>query len=101
MESGIKVTRATWSNYETGATEPTLDTLIQIAKFFRISLDDLLLCDLVKEPDDTVVSASSAVYSPGLEKMTLEDNEETTLWYLLKEMKAIRKDLDNLKNRNS
>jgi transcriptional regulator with XRE-family HTH domain len=44
-----KATRATWSNWENGNTEPDLATLIQIAKFFRISLDDIIQKNLEEE----------------------------------------------------
>lgn len=107
MESSVKVTRATWSNYENGMTEPSFDKLIEIAKFFRVSLDELLLVDLVKEPDsENEGKRTSSIrpynsYSSSLEEMTLEDNNETTLWYLLREMRALRKDMDQLKNKVS
>jgi transcriptional regulator with XRE-family HTH domain len=42
----VDITRGTWSNYELGKTEPTLDQLISIAKFLRVSLQQLLCEDL-------------------------------------------------------
>jgi transcriptional regulator with XRE-family HTH domain len=42
----VDITRGTWSNYELGKTEPTLDQLISIAKFLRVSLQELLCEDL-------------------------------------------------------
>jgi len=38
----VGVTVSTWSNYEIGKTEPTIDTLMKISKFFGITLDELL-----------------------------------------------------------
>jgi len=38
----IGVTVSTWSNYEIGKTEPSLDDLVKISKFFGIPVDDLL-----------------------------------------------------------
>lgn len=40
------ISRATWSNYENENTEPSLVQLVDIAKFFRISIDVLLLHDI-------------------------------------------------------
>lgn len=44
LEIGIK--RGTMSNYELGNTEPKLDIIREISKFFRVSIDDLLNIDL-------------------------------------------------------
>lgn len=44
---GIK--KGTMSNYELGNTEPKLELLCEISKFFRISIDDLLLKDISEE----------------------------------------------------
>ncbi len=38
----LKVSQRTYSNYEKGTTEPTLETLIKLADFFHISVDKLL-----------------------------------------------------------
>ena len=40
--------RATWSNYENSDTEPNIDGLIRIAKFFEIDLHTLITVDLAK-----------------------------------------------------
>lgn len=42
----LNINRATWSNYEIQRTEPSLEQLIEISTFFRISLDDLLTKDI-------------------------------------------------------
>lgn len=38
----LNVTRAAYSNLETGKRDPSTDTLIQLASYFNVSVDDLL-----------------------------------------------------------
>lgn len=38
----VGVTISTWSNYEVGKSEPDLETIVKIANFFKISVDELL-----------------------------------------------------------
>ena len=38
----LNIERSTYSYYETGRTNPTYETLINIAKIYNISVDDLL-----------------------------------------------------------
>lgn len=42
LSEGIYVSRVAVSMYETKRSEPTLDTTLRIAKFFNISVDELL-----------------------------------------------------------
>jgi transcriptional regulator with XRE-family HTH domain len=42
----IGVKRNTWSNYETNISQPDMATIIEISKYFDISLDALILSDL-------------------------------------------------------
>ncbi|HEY8388880.1 MAG TPA: helix-turn-helix transcriptional regulator [Parasegetibacter sp.] len=46
MQSRVGVSRTTWSNYENGISEPSVNGLINISNFFGVSLDDLLKKDL-------------------------------------------------------
>ncbi len=39
----LNIKRATYANYETGKTQPTIEILCQIADFYGVSLD--YLCD--------------------------------------------------------
>lgn len=41
---GIKAT--TWSNYENDQTEPNVSTIIEISRFFGVTIDELLTVDL-------------------------------------------------------
>jgi transcriptional regulator with XRE-family HTH domain len=40
------ISRVTWSNYENGNTEPEIAKLLNIAKAFKVSVDELLNVDL-------------------------------------------------------
>ena len=42
LSEGICVSRVAVSMYETKRSEPTLDTTVRIAKFFNVSVDELL-----------------------------------------------------------
>lgn len=109
MEVNLGIARATWSNYENGMTEPAFDTLIRIAKFFKVNLNDLILVDLANQPEeaDTATEKSFKPSPPrpyaettlNIEELTFEDNKETTLWYLLREIRTIRKDIEKIKNK--
>jgi transcriptional regulator with XRE-family HTH domain len=106
MQSRVEISRATWSNYENGVTEPPFDKLIEIAKFFRISLDQLLLHDLSEEEapqplksQETPISERKRYDDSTGDSPESQENEETTLWYLLREIKAIRKDMDKLRKK--
>ena len=46
MQAGTGIKGATWSNYELGKTEPSIDVILSISKFFRIELADLIEKDL-------------------------------------------------------
>lgn len=49
MAKLIGVSQAAIGNWETGTREPNLQMITKIARFFSVSLDDLLLKDLSKE----------------------------------------------------
>lgn len=38
----LKIPRSTYSSYETGAAEPNLTLLIKLARFYKVSIDDIL-----------------------------------------------------------
>ncbi len=53
MAKHFGVAQGSYSGWENGA-EPDYDTLIRIAKFFNISLNDLLITDLNKRRNNAV-----------------------------------------------
>lgn len=42
VAEALNISQRTYSNYETGSREPSLDTLIEMADYYNISLDILL-----------------------------------------------------------
>ncbi len=45
---GLDVKRSSWSGYENGSAEPSLDLLVRISSYFRVGLDRLLKDDLTQ-----------------------------------------------------
>lgn len=52
----IGIKKGTMSNYELGNTEPKLNLLCEISKFFGISIDDLLLQDIEVQGSSPMVA---------------------------------------------
>lgn len=50
----LRVDRSSYTYYETGHSFPQLITLLKLTWFFEVSLDDLVLTDLVETPPDYV-----------------------------------------------
>lgn len=46
VAGSVGLKRSTYSAYELGTIEPNLETLIRISKFFKISIDKLIMMDL-------------------------------------------------------
>jgi transcriptional regulator with XRE-family HTH domain len=42
IADNIGITQRTYSNYEAGISQPNCETLVKIANFFKIRLDELL-----------------------------------------------------------
>lgn len=51
--ASIGIKKATYSNYETGKTEPKLDTLVDLSNFLKVPLHELISVDLEHEPTPT------------------------------------------------
>lgn len=49
----FKIKRTALANYETGVSRPDLESLVEISKYFDISIDDLLHTDLKKHSPKT------------------------------------------------
>ncbi|SER16696.1 helix-turn-helix domain-containing protein [Neolewinella agarilytica] len=45
----LNISRSQVGNYMTGTSAPKIETLIQLAEFFDVNLDDLILKDLSQE----------------------------------------------------
>ena len=67
----LNISRQAYSNYETSKRTPDLDTLLHLAQFYNVSLDDLVLGNLKnmsKFPEK--ISESSIPYFISKEKET-------------------------------
>lgn len=106
MQEHLGISRATWSNYELGKTEPKIDVLLAIAAFFDLTVDKLLKDDLRLAAD--LVPERPLVYPRSKRNKTLQNNlsaenmanevhtpdmEETLLQQILTELKMIRQQL--------
>lgn len=106
MQEHLGISRATWSNYELGKTEPKIDVLLTIAAFFDLTVDKLLKEDLRLAAN--LVPEKPPVYPRSKRNKTLQnsvaaenmanevhapDREETLLQQILDELKKIRQQL--------
>jgi transcriptional regulator with XRE-family HTH domain len=93
-------TRSTWSNYENGITNPSIDDLITISHFLGVTLDDLIMNDLeAREPLPDKVHTITPPRLPVIyaNNDVLTATAEPEIAYLLKEVKKIREDIDMIK----
>lgn len=51
----LKITRGRYVKYEDGSSEPPIDILVRISRFFRVSIDLLVTVDIRKYPLDDVM----------------------------------------------
>lgn len=58
----LSINRTTYTKYETGVSEPSLDLLLRIAALFRVSVDDLL----TKPSNNTLFSDSADGEKPSI-----------------------------------
>ncbi len=72
MPDILDIQRSTWSNYENGATEPPIETIIKIAHFFGISLDDLMLKKLDSQQFTSHVDEATPAY-PEQQKLKISE----------------------------
>ncbi len=102
MQLPLGFTRSTWSNYENGKTNPSVNDLILISKFFGITLDELIGHDL--EANAPATDNSVMKRTRGKRKLYPVNNaatyahdaspEYTLLW---QEFRKLRADVDTLK----
>lgn len=97
MKTLLGVKSSTWSHYETGKSEPPMELLISISNFFGVTLNELILDDLVGKSNlsdsrqrKTKPYSSNEVYSR-LEEPSLAMN------HVVKEIRKLRQDVDALK----
>ena len=76
LADAIRMSRTSIGDYERGRTEPDISTLIGIADYFRVSLDDLLRKDLKKEDYEILRNKDFRVLAITVDK---EDRENIEL----------------------
>jgi transcriptional regulator with XRE-family HTH domain len=96
----LRITRSTWSNYEIGHTIPKLTEVINISKFFGITLDDLILEDLESvEPLPRKKGMRELRAYPVPEKVTKAS--EPDFIYLLQELDRLRDEVKSMKEKDN
>ncbi|GAB2831023.1 helix-turn-helix domain-containing protein [Ferruginibacter profundus] len=92
MPGFVGIGRATWSNYENGLTEPDFDKLIGIARFFKVSIDDLLTTDIefnAAHNENNVVNEPQADYA----------KKEQVNWLILQGINTLGEDIGKIKEK--
>jgi transcriptional regulator with XRE-family HTH domain len=98
MEQLLDIKPSTWSNYENGFSEPSIEGLVKISRFFGISLDELLLQDLASL-DEIAAGKTSRRHKQYQANETLRRWEEQppAIGYIVNELKKLRLDVNNIK----
>ena len=104
MESWLGIGRSTWSNYENGVTDPSIDDIVNFAKFFNVTLDELIVRDLGKtEPLSKKSSRNKKLRKLPRKKIvhatngTISYAADTELEYVVNELKKLREEIDFMK----
>jgi transcriptional regulator with XRE-family HTH domain len=96
----LRITRSTWSNYEIGHTIPKLTEVINISKFFGITLDELVVEDLESvEPLPRKKGQREPREYP-LPERVAEMNEPDII-YVLKELDRLRDEVKSMKEKDN
>jgi transcriptional regulator with XRE-family HTH domain len=100
MQQEIGFTRSTWSNYENGLAEPSVENLLRIAHFFDVSLDSLLGSDL----STTVATEKTAgrdrqplPYELVPESYSAVKEPRQELTNILEELKRLREEIQRIR----
>ncbi|RXK81977.1 helix-turn-helix domain-containing protein [Filimonas effusa] len=95
MLAVLGISGGTWSNYENGKTEPQIQTLIDIAVFFEVNIDDLLRVSLSNH--QSIVAQSPGPYQSAAKRQGAGSGDHPAADSILKEMldeiKGMRTDL--------
>jgi transcriptional regulator with XRE-family HTH domain len=97
MHQHVNITRTTWSNYEIGFTNPKINELINISKFFGVSLDDLILTDL--ELEDPLPQKKRRKPKPYPLGQTITIVAEPAVSYLLQEFNKLKAEVNSMKEK--
>ena len=89
-------TKATWSNYESGASQPSMEGLIKISNYFGISLDELIFADVPAQDGHAVKQRKHKPYVVNDASSVLREE----IVYLTKEVRQLKKDMEQIKRRS-
>jgi len=88
--------RTTWSNYENGLTEPSINGLLTISRFFGVAIDDLLLKEMkIGENKSSGKKSKPKMYSN--DNFSLLNDPSASLNYVMNELKKLRQDVEGIK----
>jgi transcriptional regulator with XRE-family HTH domain len=96
MLNYLRITRSTWSNYEIGFTNPKLNEMINISKFFGVTLDELIIRDL--EEDDPLPKKKGQRKTreyPTQDKISMV--AEPDMIYVLTQLNRLRDEIKSIK----
>jgi transcriptional regulator with XRE-family HTH domain len=96
MLEEVGIGRTTWSNYENALTEPSIDGLVTISRFFGVTLDGLILNDLealALKNGETIPDKPNYKKQKG-QSLTVN---EPNLNSIMEEVKCLREEMDLLK----
>ena len=88
----ISKTKGAISTYEKGASYPSVEALVALARLFEVKIDDLLLVDFTRVPP----SAASKRTMPG--GLSERERLELTLEMQKNENNLLRKQLEDLQS---
>ena len=96
MLNYLRITRSTWSNYEIGFTNPKLNEIINISKFFGVTLDELVMQDLEnEEPLPRKKGQRKAREYPVPNKISMV--AEPDIVYVMKQLNTLRDEIKSIK----
>lgn len=92
----LRITRSTWSNYEIGFTNPKLNEIINISKFFGVTLDELVMQDLeIEDPLPKKKGQRKSREYPAPDKISMV--AEPDMVYVLNQLKRLRDEIKSIK----
>jgi transcriptional regulator with XRE-family HTH domain len=99
MKPLLGIANTTWSNYENGVSEPPIQSLIKISKYFGVTLDELITADISLHAEGSIVKQRKHKSYVVNEASTRLEEPASDLIYIVKELKKLRKDVDAIKER--
>ncbi|BCJ87452.1 helix-turn-helix domain-containing protein [Effusibacillus dendaii] len=80
VADALGISRARYAHYETGRNEPDLNTLVRLADFFQVPVDDLLGRSNQLKEDKTNYWVNGAEEIRELAELLLHDEKSRLFW---------------------